>query len=120
MPGFGHRVYRNGDPRAQVLKELSRGLAQSAGDTRWFDVSVRLEAEVLATLGLMPNVDFYSASVYAYLGIPPELFTPVFAVSRVSGWIAHIMEQYTDNRLMRPRAEYVGPAYRTYIGMENR
>lgn len=120
VPGFGHRVYRNGDPRARILKGLSHRLAQSAGETRWYDVSVRLEEEVLASLGLMPNVDFYAASVYTYLGIPPELFTPVFMLSRTSGWIAHIREQYADNRLIRPRAEYAGPSSRAYIGTENR
>jgi citrate synthase len=118
--GFGHRVYKSGDPRAQRLKLLSERLAGTAGDRRWYDVSVRLEAEVAQDRGLLPNVDFYSASVYTYLGIPPELFTPIFAMSRVAGWIAHIMEQYEDNRLIRPRAEYVGHTYRTYPGMENR
>jgi citrate synthase len=118
--GFGHRVYKSGDPRAQRLKRLSERLAGTAGDRRWYDVSVRLEAEVAQDRGLLPNVDFYSASVYTYLGIPPELFTPIFAMSRVAGWIAHIMEQYEDNRLIRPRAEYVGHTYRTYPGMENR
>lgn len=118
--GFGHRVYRDGDPRARHLKKLSERLAAVSGEPRWYDVSVRLEAEVFGALALLPNVDFYSASVYTYLGIPPELFTSVFAMSRVAGWIAHISEQYADNRLIRPRAEYVGQSYRTYIGMENR
>ncbi len=118
--GFGHRVYKNGDPRARRLKRLSERLASMSDDQRWYDVSVRLEGEVARTLSLLPNVDFYSASVYTYLDIPPQLFTPIFAMSRVAGWIAHIMEQYADNRLIRPRAEYVGHTYRTYIGMENR
>lgn len=118
--GFGHRVYKEGDPRARRLKRLSERLASESGDRRWYEVSARLEGEVATTLGLMPNVDFYSASVYTYLGIPPELFPPIFAMSRVAGWIAHIMEQYADNRLIRPRAEYVGHGYRTYVGMENR
>lgn len=118
--GFGHRVYLNGDPRAHRLKRLAERLAGTTGDRRWYDVSVRLEGEVARAVGLLPNVDFYSASVYTYLGITPELFTPIFALSRVAGWIAHIMEQYADNRLIRPRAEYVGHTYRTYSGMEKR
>jgi citrate synthase len=118
--GFGHRIYREGDPRARLLKALSRQLADASGDSRWYDVSVRLEEEVRRSHGLLPNVDFYSASVYTYLGIPPELYTPIFAVGRVGGWIAHIMEQYADNRLIRPRAEYIGPSPRTYIDMEKR
>jgi citrate synthase len=120
VPGFGHRVYRDGDPRARVLKLLAAELARSRDETRWYDMSVRLEEEVSHSLGLLPNVDFYSASVYTYLGIPPELFTPMFALSRAAGWIAHIMEQYADNRLIRPRAEYVGSSYRAYIGLEHR
>jgi citrate synthase len=120
VAGFGHRVYRAGDPRARVLKELSRELAGATGDRQWYERSVRLEAEVEGALGLLPNVDFYAASVYTYLSIPAGMFTPVFAMSRVSGWIAHIMEQYADNRLIRPRAEYVGSSYRAYSNRENR
>lgn len=118
--GFGHRVYRSGDPRAERLKALSERLAETSGDHHWHDITVRLEAEVRNTTGLRPNVDLYSASVYTALGIPRELFTPLFAVSRVCGWIAHVVEQYADNRLIRPRAEYVGPSYRAYSEMEHR
>jgi citrate synthase len=118
--GFGHRVYKEGDPRARWLKEMSRQLAQETGEPKWYEMSTRMEDEVRADKGLLPNVDFYSASVYTYLGMPKDLFTPIFAVSRVSGWIAHVLEQYADNRLIRPRAEYIGPEYRRYVPMGQR
>jgi citrate synthase len=118
--GFGHRVYKEGDPRARWLKCMSQQLAGETGNPTWYDMSARMEDEVKADKGLLPNVDFYSASVYTYLGIPRDLFTPIFAVSRVSGWIAHILEQYADNRLIRPRAEYVGPDKRSYVPIERR
>ena len=111
MPGFGHRVYRTEDPRATHLRQMSRELGARAGNTAWFEMSQRIEALVLQEKQLNPNVDFYSASTYHALGIPTELFTPIFAVSRVSGWTAHVQEQYANNRLMRPRADYVGPEY---------
>lgn len=108
--GFGHRVYKDGDPRAKHLKKMSQQLAEQNNDRRWYDMSVRIEEIVSGgKKQLKPNVDFYSASVYTSLGIPRDLFTPLFAISRVSGWTAHIIEQYADNRLIRPRAEYVGP-----------
>jgi citrate synthase len=118
--GFGHRVYKEGDPRARWLKRLSRQLSEECGNPRWYEMSNRMEEEVKADKGLLPNVDFYSASVYTYLGMPRDLFTPIFAVSRVSGWIAHILEQYGDNRLIRPRAEYVGPSQRPYVPITER
>lgn len=118
--GFGHRVYKEGDPRAKWLKRLSQQLAEETGNPTWFEISNRMEEEVKADKGLLPNVDFYSASVYTYLGIPRDLFTPIFAVSRVSGWMAHILEQYADNRLIRPRAEYVGPKHATYLPIGQR
>ncbi|HZU13542.1 MAG TPA: citrate synthase [Chloroflexota bacterium] len=118
--GFGHRVYKEGDPRAKWLKKMSEQLAQAKGDPKWFDMSNRMEEEVTREKGLLPNVDFYSASVYTYLGIPRDLFTPIFAMSRASGWIAHILEQYADNRLIRPRAEYVGPQARRYVPLDQR
>lgn len=120
LMGFGHRVYKEGDPRARWLKQMSQQLAQETGNPKWYEISVRMEDEVKADKGLLPNVDFYSASVYTYLGIPRDLFTPIFAVSRASGWIAHILEQYGDNRLIRPRAEYVGPDKRNYVPMDRR
>ena len=118
--GFGHRVYKEGDPRARWLKEMSRQLAEETGNPRWYEMSDRMEEEVKADKGLLPNVDFFSASVYTYLGMPIDLFTPIFAMSRVSGWIAHILEQYADNRLIRPRAEYIGPAKRSYVPLSER
>src|SRR5579872_2551539 len=118
--GFGHRVYKEGDPRARWLKKMSAQLAQETGEPKWYAMSASMEEEVKADKGLLPNVDFYSASVYTYLGIPRDLFTPIFAVSRVSGWIAHILEQYGDNRLIRPRAEYTGPSQRPYVPVDRR
>jgi len=118
--GFGHRVYKDGDPRAKHLREMSRQLANQNNDTLWYDMSVEIEKLVYEKKGLKPNVDFYSASVYTYLGIPRDLFTPIFAMSRVTGWTAHVLEQYEDNRLIRPRAEYVGPSSQSYVPIENR
>ena len=111
IPGFGHRVYRTEDPRATHLRRMSHDLGKRAGNTAWFDMSERIEALVKSEKKLNANVDFYSASTYYALGIPIELYTPIFAVSRISGWTAHILEQYANNRLIRPRAEYTGPAY---------
>ncbi|MBI2186328.1 MAG: citrate synthase [Acidobacteria bacterium] len=111
IPGFGHRVYRTEDPRATHLRRMSHDLGTRAGSTAWYDMSQRIEAIVKGEKKLNPNVDFYSASTYYALGIPIDLYTPVFAVSRISGWTAHILEQYANNRLIRPRAEYIGPTY---------
>ncbi len=111
IPGFGHRVYRTEDPRATHLRRLSKQLGERAGHPRWFEMSQRIEAVVRAEKGLLPNVDFYSASAYHAMGIPLDLYTPIFAVSRVSGWTAHVLEQLANNRLIRPRAEYTGPEY---------
>jgi citrate synthase len=118
--GFGHRVYKNGDPRAKHLRRMSQQLGQLKGDTRWYDMSVVIDEVVTREKGLLPNVDFYSASTYYYMGIPIELFTPIFACSRVSGWIAHVLEQYNDNRLIRPRAEYTGPMEAHYVPISQR
>jgi len=121
IPGFGHRVYHTEDPRATHLRQMSRDLGQRVGQTAWFDMSQRIEALVKAEKQLNPNVDFYSASTYYALGIPIDLFTPIFAVSRVSGWTAHVLEQYANNRLIRPRAEYIGPEYpQRYTTIDNR
>jgi 2-methylcitrate synthase len=111
IPGFGHRVYHTEDPRATHLRQMSRDLGQRANQPVWFEMSQRIEALVKAEKKLNPNVDFYSASTYYALGIAIDLFTPIFAVSRVAGWTAHVLEQYANNRLIRPRAEYVGPEY---------
>ncbi|WP_214481601.1 citrate synthase [Bacillus sp. SM2101] len=118
--GFGHRVYRKGDPRAKHLKEMSEKLTRITGETKWFEMSVKIEDLVTSEKPLPPNVDFYSASVYHSLGIDHDIFTPIFAVSRISGWLAHILEQYDNNRLIRPRAEYTGPSKQVYIPMEQR
>ncbi len=111
IPGFGHRVYRTEDPRATHLRRMSEELGKRAGNTRWFEMSRRIEQLVTGEKKLYPNVDFYSASTYYTLGIPIDLFTPIFAVSRISGWTAHCLEQYANNRLIRPRTDYIGPAY---------
>jgi len=111
IPGFGHRVYRTEDPRATHLRRMSKDLGERAGNTRWYEMSQRIEALVTGEKKLYPNVDFYSASTYYTLGIPIDLFTPIFAVSRVSGWTAHCLEQYKNNRLIRPRTDYIGPPY---------
>jgi citrate synthase len=111
IPGFGHRVYHTEDPRATHLREMSRDLGERAGEPIWYEMSQRIEALVKAEKKLNANVDFYSASTYHSLGIDIDLFTPIFAVSRISGWTAHVLEQYANNRLIRPRAEYIGPEY---------
>ena len=111
ISGFGHRVYTTEDPRATHLRRMSGELGTAAGNTRWFDMSQQIEAFVKAEKKLNANVDFYSASTYTTLGIDIDLFTPIFAISRISGWAAHVIEQLDNNRLIRPRAEYTGPAY---------
>ncbi len=119
--GFGHRVYHTEDPRATHLRAMSKALAESSGETRWYDMSRRIEKIINEEKKLNSNVDFYSASVYYMLGIPPDLFTPIFGVSRVSGWTAHVLEQYSNNRLIRPRAEYIGAEYpQAYVPIEAR
>ena len=121
IPGFGHRVYHTEDPRATHLRQMSRDLGQRAGQPIWYELSQRIEKVVKAEKKLNPNVDFYSASTYYALGIPVELFTPIFAVSRISGWTAHVLEQYSNNRLIRPRADYIGPEYpQRYVPIESR
>ncbi|MGV3523076.1 MAG: citrate synthase [Candidatus Sericytochromatia bacterium] len=110
--GFGHRVYKDGDPRAKHLKEMSRRLGEMTGEPKWYQMSDRLETLMVEAKGMKPNVDFYSASVYFVLGIPIDLYTPIFALSRISGWAAHALEQYGNNRLIRPRADYTGPISR--------
>ena len=121
IPGFGHRVYRTEDPRATHLRQMSREIGQHVGNTRWFAMSERIEAFMKREKQLNANVDFYSASTYYLLGIPIELFTPVFAASRTAGWTAHVLEQYANNRLIRPRAEYIGPTYpQAYLPADRR
>lgn len=121
VPGFGHRVYHTEDPRATHLRAMSQDLGRSSGQPQWYEMSEAIEKFVKAEKQLNANVDFYSASTYHVLGIDEDLFTPVFAVSRISGWAAHIIEQLDDNRLIRPRAEYLGPEYpNRYVPIENR
>jgi citrate synthase len=121
IPGFGHRVYRTEDPRATHLRKMSKELGERSGNTRWFEMSRRIEQLVTGEKKLYPNVDFYSASTYYTLGIPIDLFTPIFAVSRVSGWTAHCLEQYANNRLIRPRTDYIGPSYpQTFLPLDQR
>lgn len=121
VPGFGHRVYHTEDPRATHLRKMSSDLGKSNGQSKWYDMSHKIEEFVRADKKLNANVDFYSASTYHILGIDVDLFTPVFAVSRISGWAAHVIEQLDDNRLIRPRADYIGPAYpQQYVPMDQR
>jgi 2-methylcitrate synthase len=121
LPGFGHRVYRTEDPRATHLRVLSEELGKRTGHEKLYRMSKRMEETVKEVKNLNPNVDFYSASTYYSLGIPVDLFTPIFAVSRMSGWTAHVLEQYRNNRLIRPRAEYKGnPDGQTWVPIEKR
>ena len=121
ISGFGHRVYHTEDPRATHLRRMSEELGKAAGNTKWFDMSRKIETFVKAEKKLNANVDFYSASTYTTLGIDIDLFTPIFAVSRISGWAAHVIEQHDDNRLIRPRADYTGAAYPApYVPVEDR
>lgn len=110
IAGFGHRVYHTEDPRATHLRRMSKEACDRAGQSKWYEMSAQIEALVKAEKKLNPNVDFYSASTYYVIGMPIDMFTPFFAVSRMSGWTAHVLEQYSNNRLIRPRAEYIGPA----------
>ncbi|HXH63860.1 MAG TPA: citrate synthase [Gemmatimonadales bacterium] len=118
--GFGHRVYRTEDPRAAHLRRMSEELGRSAGQTRWAPMQRTIEDVMRREKGLFCNVDFYSATLYYVMGLPLDLYTPIFAVSRVSGWCAHVLEQHADNRLIRPRAEYVGPMNRTWTPLRKR
>ncbi|HET9222810.1 MAG TPA: citrate synthase [Roseiflexaceae bacterium] len=118
--GFGHRVYKADDPRAAWLQRLSHDLADSTGRRKWYDISERVRTLVQDAKPLPVNVDFYSASVYYTLGIPIDLFTPIFAISRVAGWTAHVYEQISDNRLIRPESEYIGPMDVHYVPIDQR
>jgi citrate synthase len=118
--GFGHRVYHTEDPRATHLREMSRQLGERTGEKKWYEMSRKMEEVMMREKHLNPNVDFYSATTYYALGIPTDLFTPIFACSRISGWTAHVLEQYKNNRLIRPRAEYIGPRGLKYVPIEQR
>ena len=125
IPGFGHRVYRVLDPRAAVLEEVSEKLAEESGDAKWFLMSQEVERVMGAEMDrrgkqVRPNVDFFSASVYRMLGFPAEMYTPIFTVARTPGWAAHLLEQYADNRLMRPKLAYEGEKGKTFVPIESR
>jgi citrate synthase len=121
ISGFGHRVYRTEDPRATHLRRFSKLLGEKSGQPQWYEMSQRIESLVKNEKKLNPNVDFYSASMFYSLGIPIDLYTPIFAVSRISGWTAHVLEQYSNNRLIRPRTDYIGPQYpQTFLPIEQR
>ncbi|MGD0256556.1 MAG: citrate/2-methylcitrate synthase [Thermoplasmata archaeon] len=118
--GFGHRVYKVEDPRATILREWSRRIGEAKGDLHYYELLRKVEEVVHREKGLYPNVDLYSGSVYALMGIPPDLFTPVFAASRVAGWTAHVLEEYQDLRLIRPMAKYIGPTDLPYVPIGSR
>jgi citrate synthase len=120
LMGFGHRVYTAGDPRAAILKGMAEEACRQSGQFKWYEMAVRLFERVNAAKKLIPNVDFYSAPLFYSLGIPVDLFTPVIAAGRVAGWTANIIEQHEDNRLIRPRADYVGPKRRAWVAVEGR
>lgn len=118
--GMGHRVYKNGDPRAKVLRKMSESLTKKVGKGHYYEMSALIDETVKEKKGLLPNVDFYSATVYYSMGIPLDLYTPIFATSRISGWLAHIMEQHTNNRIYRPRGQFVGETHRTWKDLKDR
>jgi 2-methylcitrate synthase len=118
--GMGHRVYKAGDPRAAILRGMAEEACRQSGQFKWFEIAVRLHERIAKAKGLIPNVDFYSAPLFYSLGIPVDLFTPVIAAGRIAGWSANVVEQHDDNRLIRPRADYVGPKRRTYVDLANR
>ena len=120
LMGFGHRVYTAGDPRAAILKGLAEAACRESGQGKWYDMAVKLHDRVQQAKKLIPNVDFYSAPLFYSIGIPVDLFTPVITVSRVAGWSANLLEQYDDNRLIRPRADYVGPGRRAFAPLSAR
>jgi len=120
VPGFGHRVYDVKDPRAKILGEESEALGEAAGDTKWYEMSVAIEEYMAENKGIAPNVDFYSATTYYQMGIPIDLYTPIFAMSRVGGWVGHVVEYLDDNRLIRPRARYTGPEDQTFVPVDER
>jgi citrate synthase len=120
LMGFGHRVYRAGDPRAAILRGMAEAACRQSGQPKWYDMAVKLHDRIKASKGLIPNVDFYSAPLFYSLGIPTDLFTPVIATGRIVGWTANLLEQYADNRLIRPRAEYIGSKRRPWVPVESR
>ena len=120
LMGFGHRVYKAGDPRAAILRGMAEDACRQSGQFKWYEMAVKLHERIGAAKGLIPNVDFYSAPLFYSLGIPVDLFTPVIAAGRIAGWTANIIEQHDDNRLIRPRADYVGPKRRAFVPVAKR
>ena len=118
--GFGHAVYRLRDPRNAIIKQWSEKLAESKNDMLLYDVSVAVESTMKEQKNLFANADFFHASAYHFMGIPTKLFTPIFVMSRVTGWAAHCFEQRANNRIIRPGADYIGPAERAYVPIEQR
>ncbi len=118
--GIGHRVYKNGDPRAKILRKMSEELCKKTNQEKYYTMSARIDDIMFDKKGLMPNVDFYSATVYYCMGIPIDLYTPIFATSRIAGWIAHINEQYLNNRIYRPRGRYAGKIDQKYVSLKDR
>jgi len=118
--GFGHRVYRTMDPRAAILRDMVEDLSEEKDQRKWYDYSTEIMNTMIEDKDINPNVDFFSASTYYMLGLDPDLFTPIFALSRTAGWTAHLLEQWSDNRLIRPRAEYVGPKGKTFVPLADR
>jgi citrate synthase len=118
--GFGHRVYKTMDPRAAILRDMVKDLSEEAGDTKWYEYSMAILETMQEEKDIDPNVDFFSASTYYQLGLDPDLFTPIFALSRTAGWTAHLLEQWADNRLIRPRAQYVGERDLSFVPLDQR
>jgi citrate synthase len=118
--GIGHAVYKTEDPRATVFRRFSKEMAERTGQMKWYEMSRKVEEMMLREKGMFPNVDFFSASTFYMMGIPLDLYTPIFAISRISGWTGHILEQYANNKLIRPRAEYVGPRNVPYVAIDER
>jgi citrate synthase len=118
--GMGHRVYKAGDPRAAILRGMAEEACRQSGQFKWYEIAVKLHERISKAKGLIPNVDFYSAPLFYSLGVPVDLFTPVIAAGRIAGWAANIVEQHDDNRLIRPRADYVGPPRRAYVDITKR
>jgi citrate synthase len=120
LMGFGHAVYKTEDPRATNFRRFSKEMAERSGDSKWYEMSRKIEETIKREKGLFPNVDFFSASTFYMMGIPLDLYTPIFAISRISGWTGHILEQYANNKLIRPRAEYTGPRNVPYVPIDER
>ena len=118
--GFGHAIYRTSDPRNAIIKDWSRKLAEENGDSALFDISSEIAQVMWDEKELFPNADFFHASAYNYMAIPTKIFTPIFVMSRLTGWAAHVMEQRSNNRLIRPSADYIGPETRQYVSIESR